>query len=401
MTRILCVGDRQIGVGTSPPLRPGERLADQELVGHRIVDLALERDVDLILDGGDVFEGPEVNDEHREAFIRPLERLDGRIPIVVCLGNGRHDRSTKPANALQTLRHVPGLIVCSSPQVVEVADALVAVVPWVHSGLFIATHGRGDTDELNARIVDLLIQIAENLRAECAERAPERPALLLLHWSISGASLPTGLRSDAMSEPVLHRGDLEQLDFAAVVASHIHVPQMLWANGRGIGLYTGSPMPHDFGEEHTEHGVWIVETAGATPTAEFVPVPSRPFVTLDLDADQLGGDVVPTWEITDGAIVRVRYTATREQQAFIDTAHVRETLLDAGAAVVKIVPEIMREDRARVAGLDEQVGELDALEQWMVAQGIVGVDEPWELAEPTRLLAEAMRAKTAGYLERV
>lgn len=123
--------------------------------------------------------------------------------------------------------------------------------------------------------------------------------------------------------------------------------------------------------------------------AEFVPIESRRLVTLDLDPEDLGGDVVRTEDVWPDSIVRVRYTATREQQSFIDTANIRKEVLAAGASSVTIQPEIVRADRARVEGLDEGVSELDALELWLETNTVEAG------------LADRMREKTREYLEAV
>jgi DNA repair exonuclease SbcCD nuclease subunit len=88
--------------------------------------------------------------------------------------------------------------------------------------------------------------------------------VLLLHWSISGASLPTGLSVDQLHEPVLEWAELDALGFDLIIASHIHVPQRLDDPKLGdatMGIYTGSPQPLSHGEGHYQHGVWLAEIA--------------------------------------------------------------------------------------------------------------------------------------------
>lgn len=403
--KLLCTGDLHLGAGSEYGRAPGDRLRDQRDVWERILDLARERDVDGILFAGDAFEGPTPTSEHYDSFLRPLRErwtdAEGPLPFLAISGNGRHDSAMRETNALQVFDGF-GIIVSSSPDVFAFAGCAVATLPWVSSARLVARRNGGDRDEIHLEVAQLLVDIAARGKEDCERIAPGGRHVLLAHWSVSGSALPNGLPVDQLREPVIPLSELEQLGFDAVVLGHIHQEQLLATDPDDPEVsifYVGSPLPLNFGEAESRHGVWVMEfddVCGASP--EFVPVVSRPFVTLDLGADELGGDVVPTHDVEDGAIVRVRYKATREQQSFIDSEHVRKTLVDAGAAVVKIVPEITRQERARVAGLDEQVDELDALEQWMLAEGIAGVDEPWELAEPTRLLADSMREKTRSYL---
>lgn len=373
MTRLLCTGDRQIGSGGSFDRQPGDRLAEQEQNGHRIVGLAIEHGVDVILDGGDVFEGPSITPEQLDAYILPLERLEGRVPIIVTPGNGRHDLAMRSVNALAPLRHVPGLTVASAPQVVAVAGVAVACLPWVHPGRLIAQADGGDRDDIHVLAAELLLEIARGLLAESRESHPGVPAVLLAHWAISGASYPNGLPVEGAREPILPAAELEAIGFDMVVAAHIHKPQMLCPTG----FYVGSPMAHNFGEPG-EHGVWIFDfepTLSAT-VPEFLPIESRRFVTLDWDyalAETLL-DVDP-WKgcgraFEDGAFVKLRYSCTAEEARRLDAGALRQALLDAGAYNVWVEPLIERDVRARVEGLNESVTDRQALELWLDAQEV-------------------------------
>lgn len=90
-------------------------------------------------------------------------------------------------------------------------------------------------------------------------------------------------------------------------------------------------------------------------------------------------------EVAD-AFVRVQYEATAEEQRRIDVPLIRRQLLEAGARSVKVEPTIVRADRARVQGVDEQLDETAALEAWMQSQSVA--DD----------LREILRTKTRDYL---
>lgn len=411
MTRLLCTGDLHLGAGSEYGRKPGDRLRDQQTIWERILDLGRERDVDGILFAGDAFEGPTPTSEHYQAFLQPLRDRwtdsEGGLPFLAISGNGRHDSAMRETNALQIFDGA-GITVASRPDVFFFADCAVATLPWVSPARLVAARNGGDRDELHADVAAMLIDIARGLKEECERVAPGGPHVLLAHWSVSGSALPNGLPVDQLREPVIPLAELERLAFNAVVLGHIHQEQLLATDPEEPFtpiFYVGSPLPLNFGEARARHGVWILEFHGdlGASMPEFVPLPSPPFITVEehLSAhDRLGLECACFAHDVSDAIVRVRLTGTAEEMRSFDLAGLRAAILAAGAAVVKIVPEIVRQDRARVSGLDEQVDEMDALEQWMLAQGIVGVDEPWELAEPTDVLADAMRAKTAAYLER-
>ena len=426
MTKLLATGDLHIGAGPEYGRTPGDRLRDQEQVWTSILELAVDEAVDGVLFAGDAFEGPTPTSEHYDAFLRPIQRvLQGRIPLLAVSGNGKHDSAMRSTNALAVFDGL-GLRVSSTPDVYKFAGCAVATLPWVHPGRLIAQRGGGDRDEIHADVAQLLLDIAAQGLEDCARVAPGAPTILLGHWSVSGASLPNGLPVDQLREPVIALPDLEALGFDAIVAGHIHRPQLLETrvgSAPGPIFYVGSPMPLNHCEASTDHGVWILDLpggasssvrapstpvdgqsngspagdAGSTPAPRFIPIDSPRFVTLDydfVDDERTLEQLADGWheELAgmpniDDAIVRVRYRVKSDDARKIDVAAVRRLLFDAGAAVVKVQPDIVRADRARVEGVDESLGELDALDLYIDANAI------------ETGLADRMRARTRDYIE--
>jgi exonuclease SbcD len=254
--KLLAFGDLHLGAGTALGREPGDRLRDQEQVLERIVSLAGVRQVDAILMGGDLFEGPGITPEQLDAFMRPFEQLEGSIPMVAVSGNGRHDLAMRHVNALQPLRHVPGVHVYSRPTLYELGPVMVACLPWVSPARLVASmNGNVDRDQVNEHAARLLVKVARDLR----EAAGDKPAILLTHGSISGAALPNGLPVDQLREPILDLFELADLGFAAVIAAHIHKHQVL--HDEPLIAYVGSPMPLSFGETNDEHGVLLLDVA--------------------------------------------------------------------------------------------------------------------------------------------
>jgi DNA repair exonuclease SbcCD nuclease subunit len=389
--KILAFGDAQLGAHG--------RLDDQADVLDKIASVAIDRNVDLVLNGGDTFEGGEIKPTELRVFADFIARLrDAGIPCLTVIGNGRHDRH-RSADGLDIFREIPGVTVASSPDVYRFEGCMVAALPWVSPARLQAAYGASASrDEVTAHVTSLLIDVAQQLHEDCRQVAANLPAVLLTHFAISGASLPTGLPVEMLKEPVLPLQELEAVGFDAVVASHIHKPQLL-SNPERDGtphiFFTGSPMAHDHGESGFTHGVWLLALDTEEMHAEFVPIESRRLLTMEADLVDKGDSAHLPWlwpddlEQIDGSIVRVKYRATADQARHIDIAAMRASLLEAGAHSVSVQPEIVRADRARVAGLDEGVSELDALEDWFRANTV----------EPG--LADRMREKTREYLEAV
>lgn len=255
--RFLCAGDLHLGAGTDLGREPGERLAEQEAVWSRILEVAAEHEA-WVLFAGDAFEGPIPTPEHYAAFKRPiLERVGRPVPILAVTGNGRHDAALRDTNALDVL-DVNSLDVISRPQVVPFGGAAVCCLPWAPVTRVVAEAGGGDRDEINRQVADGVVAIARGLYAEAHARTkPDEPIVLLGHWSVGGAETPTGVPVDIFREPVLPLEELVAIGFDAIILGHIHRHQVLCDDPRVA--YVGSPMPLSFGEVGCDHGVLLLE----------------------------------------------------------------------------------------------------------------------------------------------
>lgn len=392
MTRLLAFGDTQLGVGTVD-------LADQREVLGRIVQVALNRNVETVLHGGDVFEGPIVTPEQLRCFIdgvRPLR--DAGIPLLVIAGNGRHDASVREVNALDVLREVDGITVCDSPTVSILADKVaVCTLPWVHPGRLIASmNGSLTHEEADLNTAEMLVRIAQHLFDQARQLDPYYlkglhgqtiPKVLLPHWAISGSALPTGLPVDEMREPILSWADLDAIGYDAVIGAHIHVPQRIDNSDldQTLGIVVGSPQPLNHGEAGYEHGCWEVVIGDDGASAEFIAIESRQFETIDVAADEMHFLTEPTvlWTPPQGAIVRLRYQATEDEARRIDHDLLRRRILEGGASKVTIEPQIIRKERARAQQISESLSPVDALAEYCDANDV----------EPDRALAMLARLK--------
>jgi len=372
MSRLLCVGDLHLGAGVE---RYGpSRLADQAEVWSRVADVALEESCDLVAFAGDGFERRRYPSQAElVAFDQPLRRLAAAgVPVVAVSGN--HDVLAPDApTSLDVFSDV--MTVATAPQVVKAAGVSVGCLPWTPISRLVASRNGGDRDALYEEAAALLHAALRGLRDEIKDG----PAVLLAHWSVSGAVTPTGRDVGLDFGVVLDAAELEAMGWDAVVVGHVHKAQLLNSEHDGLRdvgpmFFTGSPLPLNHGEASCDHGVWILDVAEAT-TARFVPLPSRLFVTVDLDVTH-ESDVVQFAAvhppIFGGEIVRVRYEATEEQARRISPAEIKRALLESGASHVTIEPEIVREDRARVHIDTDNLTELDALQLWLDSQGVNG-----------------------------
>lgn len=410
--KLLCCADFHLGAGAEYGPRPGDRLADQREVLDRICERAVSEGVDAVLFAGDAFERRSPTPAELIVWRRFYGTL--RVAGIDIIGvAGNHDVASAD---LPTGMEV--VDACHrAPCVVEIgsfdAPVFVATLPWTPPARLVAARGGGDRDELHAEAAQLLLQTARELRAQIPHG---RTSILLAHWSVSGAVTPSGADVGLFREVVLPLPDLLGLDFDFVVLGHIHEMQVLASNvvadfrsangtdamGTGpVGFYVGSPMVLNFGEAQGHHGVVLLDTEARS--IRHVELDDRPFVTVDVDlldpaieaagglatdeTDYIAAGVVERFPLT-GAVVRIRYRATAEQARRVDHAALRGLVADAGASkLYAIQPEIVRSERARVAGVDENLSEREALIRWTEANGIGGPQE------------EALDSLTADYLE--
>lgn len=420
MTRLLATGDLHIESGLS---YVDDRLADHRRTLEQIAQAAFDNDVDAILLAGDIFHRPRPTPAALtlfKRFIHAIETLG--IPVIAIHGNLSHDIENGDRPSALELFASDYVHVARRPEMVKgPGDVAICCLPSVPVHRLVAARDGGDRQEVYEDAAEMLLRIAAELRAE----APEGwPAVLLAHFAISGAALPSGLPTDTLNEPVLPLAGLEALGFDAIVAGHIHKPQELATvptEPMCPIIYTGSPLCLSFGEAHVDHGVWLLEMGDerlGTHRPEFIPFDGRRFITVDIDLlaeaeanDYLNrkvaaGEANSTWGSTSDetdwvavaiaqqfpltdAVVRIRYRASEEQHRRVDRDSLKRLCLDAGAArVFQIVPDIVRGSRARAEHVDETVEPITALDAWVTAN-----DVPDRQADLLRTLASELLAE--------
>jgi DNA repair exonuclease SbcCD nuclease subunit len=357
------MSDTQIGAGAAAlPIR----LQDQEATLNRIADLAYEREVDVVVHVGDVFERRNPSEAERLIWKRFVMRSSLLRRLVVVAGN--HDRrGTETAIALD--QHDEYYTLVRQPAVIDLGGCSLACLPWAPLAHLLAAGV--DRDGVNERASELLIETAGRLRAECPD---DKPALLALHWWVEGAG---GIDYRLVNEPVLPTDGLAMLDYDQIFAGHVHAAEFLGESGV---VSVGSPSVSNFAEADLPHGVWICDLDDSLARVGFVQIPDRPFLTVDVDLADPWRDEDKVTEtdwileslalhapLTD-AVVRIRVRASDEQWRRVDTQAVKRHVEDAGGRLVQLVPELVRAARARVEGVDESLAPAAAVRLWSEAQ---------------------------------
>lgn len=270
--RVLCIGDLHAGRRSTRidgDMLAGSSLAAADLTPtaawSRLVEAAIERDVDAVLLLGDVVDARNDLFESAGPIERGVRRLAGRgIPTYAIVGN--HDVRTLP----------------------RLADGV--------EGLELI--GRAGTWE--ERLIG----------------RPGRPQVRVVGWSFPAeqvresplASMPPELRAGAWRDPaanvatlgLLHadldvlesrhapvrRAELEAVPVDAWLLGHIHVPDSL-EGARPTG-YLGSVVPLD-PKEAGWRGAWVAHCAPGTVRMERLAVAHHRYETVELDIGTLAG----------------------------------------------------------------------------------------------------------------
>lgn len=345
------------------------RLREWQTCAAQVVDIARAVLPDLIVAPGDFFAHARPSATQILAVAQLFRELDvlGIAPVVGCAGN--HDLTGPgqpgPVALVGAMGPHPDWWGSERPWVVTVPHACVAVLPAVKpAGLL---EQSADPAAVAQLVSSKLVEIARGLRAQCKERYN----LLIGHWTIAGSVTSSGQVMVGGTEPAIPLAELQAQGWDAVLFGHIHKPQVL-SDKPYIG-YAGALLRGDFGEEHEERGVYLIDLAAGTH--ECIPVAARRFCTLDaaitgpqgFEAFRQSLEAVDAEGCPDyrDAVVRVRYRCTEEVAKHADHAAIIRTLEAHGAYLVAgVYPEIERSERARAA-ISESTGPLEALAQWL------------------------------------
>lgn len=383
--RLIHFSDLHLGIDNYGTIDPETGLSTRVLDFLRafdvIVDRAIAERFDAVLFTGDAFKNRDPSPTLQREFARRILRLaHAGIPIVILVGN--HDlpnvlsRAT-PVEIYQVLE-IPGVYVCRSIESLEITTRSgplqVVALPWIQRSALLGLQQYRDLDdqELDRETRRLLSDaIADQMRG----LDPARPAVLMAHVSLQGASL--GYEQSIMlgKDVTVGRDDLHAREFDYVALGHIHKHQVI--GSRPPVVYAGSPERIDFGEEREPKGYVVVDIADGAPPREtrfeFSELPARRFETLRIKApgdapdERVMREVERSAGAIRGAIVRCFVEVDPGRERSVAATDVRKALIAAGAFYVAyVIVESETTARARVAVSDEVARDAaQMLERWV------------------------------------
>jgi exonuclease SbcD len=341
------------------------------------IDIALEEKVDLVLFAGDAYKTSNPNPTHQREFARQIYRLsEAKIPVIMI--NGNHDipvsfgRATS-LDIFDTL-NVSGMRVVTEPELlnIETKAGLVQVfgIPWPTKNLFLVKEEyKNFTDEeitleIQKRVNDKIIEYARVIN-------PNIPAIFTAHLAAEEATYSGSERSAIIGrDPVFPTLILAQQEFDYVALGHIHKFQDLNLDSHPPVVYSGSIERINFGEEKDDKGVCLVNIEKGKTSYEFIPVPARKFVTIEVTISE---EQEPTnalireiekYDLSE-AVVRVFYTMSAEKEDLMDFKRINSAL--EGAFLVTTIAKKSKpeERRKRVEEITEDLGMLEAMDKYI------------------------------------
>jgi exonuclease SbcD len=290
----------------------GTSLLDEQAEAlNRIVELAEQKDVDLVVIAGDLYDRAIPPAEAVQLFTTTLARLrNADIAVVAIAGN--HDSHVRvsvydPLLAALgvTIRGEVGRL--REPVLVQPKDggqvvavyALPYLEPSLHGPLLLQQlevmpeQGPAPEAEASGRLNhEGVTRLAlEAIRRDLATRAGCR-SVLVAHAFVAG-----GQSSD--SERQLSVGQVDRVSVEAfagfdyVALGHLHGSQQL--DGPRLA-YSGTPLPYSFSEERQRKSVRLVQLGvDGTPSVELLPLEvGRPLQTIEGTLESLCRD--PAYE---------------------------------------------------------------------------------------------------------
>ena len=369
----------------------------------KVIDYALNNDIDLVLFSGDAYKSREPSQTQQREFAKRINRLSGKgIPVFLLIGN--HDLPNAAGKATSTeifdTLSVDKVYVAGKPDVFKIPTKhgiiQIASLPWLRRSALLSKEDYKNLnfEQLNQRMQESLTNIINTLAAKLD---PALPAILAAHIWVVGAMLGTEKMMTIGQEHTLLQSNITNPAFDYIALGHIHRRQVLQSNPPVV--YAGSLEKLDFGDEDDEKGFYIIDietdSAGKKQVAfDFHPTGGRRFLTINvaLTAQDTDPTAVILAKISEQAdqvkdsIVRLQLNLPSEIEGYLKDNEIRNALKDA--YYFTIARDIKRESRPRLGNWTAaEVIPIDALKIYL-EQKKVSPERVKELLEYGQKLIE-------------
>jgi DNA repair protein SbcD/Mre11 len=363
--KILHFADLHIGVENYGKVNPttglNTRLEDFVKSFDLLVENAIHEKVDLVIFAGDAFKINEPSNTHQRLFAQRVLRLaQADIPVFLLIGN--HDQTNRYGEShaldIYATLDIPKVWVSGRPQIqtIPTRSGPLQIVSLPHvskSALLTVDDFASQTlAEVDRSIVE---QVDDILTYFGKQIDPEIPAFLVAHVGVDQAKMGSEQSMSIGYGFTVPLHILARSEYKYVALGHIHKHQVLCQDPPVI--YPGSLDRVDFGEEKEDKGYMQIELYQDKVEYEFIPLPCRPFVTIEKnlsESEDPTADLLKVIEKTpiQDSIVRLLYTIQTQRAEEIDTKQLKKALEGAFHASIRPLLEDHNE-RIRMPDLAE------------------------------------------------
>ena len=353
--KILHCADLHLG-DLNGPVRDGKNARREDTLNcmRAIARTAEIEQPDVTIIAGDLFNRSrvwadtaleDIEDAITE-FLRPLCRASSKV--VLLFGTMNHDNPRAYSVLEKTTQGERNLHIYTTPEVETLhtysGDLQILALPGFDKGRLRAFMPDADAETENRNATTLVNEI---LMGQAARLEKGTPSVLVAHYTVAGCESESGQTFLAGQDVVILPQTIDAAGVTLGCFGHIHKPQRLGCNTPAF--YSGSPNQLTFNDEKDRHGFYIHEISETGEVeSRFINTPERRHLTIRLTPEQVAGFIADgTMEGIDpqaeGAIVRIYYKATPEQEKTLNRAALQSFLIQNGKAFH--VADFIREDQ--------------------------------------------------------
>lgn len=388
--KVIHFADVHLGVENYGRLEPhtglSSRLTDFLSAVDRIIEVALDKEADLVVFAGDAYKTRDPSPTYQREFARRIRRLSqAGLPTVLVAGNHDTPNAVGRAHTMEIFDtlDVENVYVARRPSVFDIetrhGPVQVGALPWVVRSALLSRdeYKNKSLEEVMALLQERVEQLVEGEGGLTGHLAPEVPHILVAHGTVQGAVYGSERAVMLGHDMVLPLGLFKNAQWDYVALGHIHRHQALEPDRFPPVVYSGSVERIDFGEEREGKGFVVAEVERGGCSWAFHELEVRRFLTVSVAAD--GED--PTAQIIhaierapiDDAVVRVIIRTVPEKDVLIRESEIRRALTNPPAGrrpafyIAAIIHNVVRPERLRLGDQADiaALTPLEALERYL------------------------------------
>lgn len=244
--KLLHTSDWHLGIY----LHRASLIEEQRFMIDEIKRIALEEKVDVVMISGDIYDTAIARSEAINLYDYAMNELCLKHDIKVIIIAGNHDSASRlmmNANLLaQSGLYISGTLQETiKPIIIDTCEFY--ALPFLHQEQAERIYKQSFHDEN-----EMMEYICDDIKAHWD---PQKHHILLSHSFVMNAQICDSDRAVMVggSTPI---GKQAFKDFDYVALGHLHRPQNITSSI----VYSGSPYPYSFSEEHQEKQVMIIDT---------------------------------------------------------------------------------------------------------------------------------------------